>query len=443
MKQRKTKAFEWQPLSKKQMQIFSWWCDESPVKDYDGIIADGAIRSGKTIAMAPSFVIWAMSVFDDTDFAICGKTVSALRRNVVNTLLKQLLSLGYEYEYKRSENLIIISQGERANYFYIFGGKDESSQDLIQGMTLGGILFDEVALMPQSFVEQGIGRCFLENAKIWFNCNPKAPTHWFKKQFVDLCAEKRYLYVHFMQDDNLTLSRRVKDKYRRAFKGVFYDRNILGLWVAAEGKIYIAFGPELVIPRAEWVAKDKSGTYMHPLRKSIKIVTMGIDFGGSGSSHTFNLTGFTEGFKELITLKEKRIKEGIDPSELEREFVKFTTECKKEYPQLNVAYADSAEQLLIRGLRRALREASIPVAVKNAKKGPILDRIYFYSSMMSQKRYFIISDCTETRDAFDTALWDEKKEDVRLDDGTTNIDSLDAQEYSSEQFQQVMIDLGR
>lgn len=443
MRQRKSKAFEWRKLSNKQLQIFSWWCESSPVRDFDGIIADGAIRSGKTVAMAPSFVIWAMTCFDDCDFAICGKTVSALRRNVVNTLLKQMLSLGYEYEYKRSENLIIISKGTRANYFYTFGGKDESSQDLIQGMTLAGILFDEVALMPQSFVEQGIGRCSVENSKVWFNCNPKDPTHWFKKAYVDDKAAKRYIYLHFTQDDNLTLSEKTKEKYRRAFKGVFYDRNILGLWVTAEGKIYIAFGKHLIIPLEKWNEKDESGNYLHPLRREIKIVTMGVDFGGSGSSHAFNLTGYTRGFKELITLKERRIKEEIDPSQLESEFLKFAVECKREYPQLTTVYADSAEQVLIRGFRRVLREANLPIAVKNAKKGEILDRIYFYSSMMSQKRYYIISNCTETYEAFETAVWDEKKRDVRLDDGTTNIDSLDAQEYSSEPFQNAMIDMGR
>lgn len=94
LKKKKSKPFIWQPLSKKQLKILSWWCDGSPYKDYDGVIADGAVRSGKTISMAPSFVLWAMTNFDGVDFALCGKTIGSLRRNVINTLKKQVLTLG-------------------------------------------------------------------------------------------------------------------------------------------------------------------------------------------------------------------------------------------------------------------------------------------------------------------------------------------------------------
>ena len=155
----KNKRFTWQPFSKKQLQIMTWWCDNSPVKDYDGIIADGAVRSGKTISMAPSFVNWAMECYEECDFALCGKTVGSLRRNVINNLKNQCISLGYEWQEKRTDNIIVITKNkgaknETTNYFYTFGGKDESSQDLIQGMTLAGVFFDEVALMLDE-VEKG------------------------------------------------------------------------------------------------------------------------------------------------------------------------------------------------------------------------------------------------------------------------------------------------
>ena len=143
-KKRHSKPFVWAPLSKKQLKILSWWADGSPYKDYDGVIADGAVRSGKTISMAPSFVLWAMTNFDGVDFALCGKTIGSLRRNVINTLKKQILTLGYKYEERRTDNLIIVYKGDSYNNFYLFGGKDESSQDLIQGMTLAGVFFDEV-----------------------------------------------------------------------------------------------------------------------------------------------------------------------------------------------------------------------------------------------------------------------------------------------------------
>ena len=441
MKLQKKNSFKWQPFSDKQKKIMTWWCDASPYRNWDGIIADGSVRSGKTVSMAPAFVNWAMLNYDECDFALCGKTVGSLRRNVVNTLKQQLISLGYEYEEKRTENLIVITDGNHTNYFYQFGGKDESSQDLIQGMTLGGVLFDEVALMPQSFVAQAEARCSVAGSKLWYNCNPKGPSHWFKKEYVDIAKDKKLLYLHFTMKDNLTLTQEVRERYERMFTGVFYIRNVLGLWVTAEGKIYTAFKKDNIIPVTDWYARDDDGNYTHPIRKKISVVTMGVDFGGNKSSHAFNLTGFTSGFNELITLKEKRITEDVTPNELEDAFLEFVRECIAEYPQLTTIYCDSAEQVLIRGFKTVLRNNGIALSVKNARKGEIIDRIRFYCQMMNQMRYFIVSDCKETIQAFDDAVWEEDKEDVRLDDGSTNIDSLDAQEYSSEPFMRTMIDL--
>ena len=443
MKLQKKNSFQWQPLSDKQKKIMTWWCDGSPYKDWDGIIADGSVRSGKTISMAPAFIIWAMTTYDEADFALCGKTVGSLRRNVINTLKQQLISLNYEFEEKRTENLIVITDGNHTNYFYQFGGKDESSQDLIQGMTLAGVLFDEVALMPESFVAQAMARCSVSGSKLWFNCNPKGPSHWFKKEYVDIAKDKKLLYLHFTMKDNLTLTPEVRERYERMYTGVFYIRNVLGLWVTAEGKIYTSFKPDNIIKVTDWYARDEEGNYTHPLRKRISVVTMGVDFGGNKSSHAFNLTGFTSGFNELITLKEKRITEDVTPNKLEEMFLEFVRDCIQEYPQLSTIYCDSAEQVLIRGFKTVLRNNGIALTVKNARKGEIIDRIRFYCQMMNQMRYFIISDCKETIQAFDDAVWEEDKDDVRLDDGSTNIDSLDAQEYSSEAFMRTMIDLRR
>ena len=158
MKNRKV-HFQFQPFSKKQRMVLNWWCSSSPVRDMDGIIADGAIRSGKTIAMSLSFVMWAMDNFDGQNFGLCGKTIGSFRRNVLFWLKAMCGSRGYDVEDKRADNLLEISRKGVTNYFYIFGGKDERSQDLIQGITLAGVFFDEVALMPQSFVNQATGRC--------------------------------------------------------------------------------------------------------------------------------------------------------------------------------------------------------------------------------------------------------------------------------------------
>lgn len=258
------RIFKFQPFSKKQRKVLNWWCEDSPVKDKDGIIADGAIRSGKTVSMSLSFVMWAMSSFDGENFGMCGKTIGSFRRNVLFWLKLMLRSRGYTVADHRADNLVIITKGDVTNYFYIFGGKDERSQDLIQGITLAGAFFDEVALMPESFVNQATGRCSVDGSKYWFNCNPDGPYHWFKTEWIDkatgylgkkktaeikekAAAENRdpglkdILYLHFTMDDNLSLSEKIKERYRSMYTGVFYRRYILGLWAMAEGIIYDMF----------------------------------------------------------------------------------------------------------------------------------------------------------------------------------------------------------
>lgn len=233
--------FDFKPFSKKQAKILTWWCPNSPVKDKHGIIADGAIRSGKTVSMGISFVQWAMATFNNQNFAMCGKTVGSFRRNVWGWLRVALLSMGYKIQERHTQGLIIITFKEHTNNFYIFSGKDESSQDLIQGITLAGVFFDEVALMPESFVSQATGRCSVTGSKFWFNCNPDSPDHWFKKQWLDKAEEHKLIHLHFELEDNLSLSQDIIQRYKMLYYGVFYQRFILGLWVIAEGAIYDMF----------------------------------------------------------------------------------------------------------------------------------------------------------------------------------------------------------
>ena len=234
----KTDVFRFKPFSQRQKMVLTWWMDGSPYKDYDGIIADGSIRSGKTVSMATGFLLWAMCRFDGRDFALCGKTIGSLRRNVIRDFKKIAAGRGYEVRENRSDKVITVTDGDRTNFFHCFGGRDESSQDLIQGMTLAGVLFDEVALMPESFVNQATGRCSVEGSKFWFNCNPEGRLHWFKVGWVNQYLDKRLLYLHFTMDDNLSLPENIKERYRRMYIGVFYQRYILGRWCAAEGVVY-------------------------------------------------------------------------------------------------------------------------------------------------------------------------------------------------------------
>jgi PBSX family phage terminase large subunit len=194
LKKIKAAVFKFSPFSLKQLKILTWWTPTSPVKDMEGIIADGAIRSGKTLSMSLSFVMWAMASFDMQNFGMCGKTIGSFRRNVLFWLKLMLRARRYKVQDMRADNLVVISKGGKTNYFYVFGGKDERSQDLIQGITLAGILLDEVALMPESFVSQALGRCSVDGSKYWFNCNPQGPYHWFKVEYIDKAKLKRLIH---------------------------------------------------------------------------------------------------------------------------------------------------------------------------------------------------------------------------------------------------------
>lgn len=228
------------PFSNKQLKVMTWWLHPEISQKYEAVIADGSIRSGKTMSMSLSFVIWAMTAFDDCSFAICGKTVGSCRRNVIKPLVSMIQGR-YKITDKRSENLLVVEKGNKKNNFYIFGGKDESSQDLIQGITLAGVLLDEVALMPRSFVEQALGRCSIKGSRFWVNCNPDNPYHWFYQEWIQKADEKRALYLHFTMDDNLTLSEKIKQRYYTLYSGNFFEKYILGKWVAAEGCVYPMF----------------------------------------------------------------------------------------------------------------------------------------------------------------------------------------------------------
>ena len=221
-------------FSLNQSVVLSWWIRNS----YDAIICDGAIRSGKTFCLGISFIIWSFSKFNNKSFAMCGKTIKSVKRNLLVPVLPFLYKLGFRYKFKSSENVIIISYRNKTNIYYIFGGKDELSASLIQGLTLAGVLFDEVALMPKSFVEQSLARCSVENSKFWFNCNPESPSHWFYRDWILRKEEKNCLYVKFSILDNPSLSEKVIARYKRIYSGVFYERFIEGKWASQVGLIY-------------------------------------------------------------------------------------------------------------------------------------------------------------------------------------------------------------
>ena len=240
-----TSVFKFQPFSLKQKKVLTWWLPESPVHDRDIIITDGSVRSGKTIANIDGFIMWSQYTFEHQNFILAGKSMGALKRNVLRPLFQILNAKGFKYNYNRSENYIEIG----TNTYFCFGANNEASQDVLQGLTAAGGLADEVALFPESFVEQMIARCSVEGSKLWWNCNPEGPRHYIKTEYIDQAAEKNILRLHFTLDDNLTLSPKIKERYKRLFTGLWRKRMIDGLWVMAEGAVYDMFDEDKHIIR--------------------------------------------------------------------------------------------------------------------------------------------------------------------------------------------------
>ena len=243
-------------FSEKQRQVLTWWTPGSPWQDREAIVCDGAVRSGKTLAMGLGFFLWAGSLFRGQRFALCGKTISSLRRSLLAEILPKLRELGILWREIRSENRILAGAPGRENSFYLFGGKDEGSAALIQGMTLAGVLLDEAALMPKSFVDQACARCSVPGSRLWFNCNPEGPGHWFYQEWILGSREKRALHLHFTMEDNPGLTPEIRQRYERLYTGAFYDRYILGKWVQAQGRVYDFFTEDMVcdVPEGDFDA---------------------------------------------------------------------------------------------------------------------------------------------------------------------------------------------
>lgn len=401
----------------------------------DAIICDGAVRSGKTLVMTLAFVLWAMEHFQDTNFAICGKTVQGAERNILKPF-QQLEGLPYNMVYRVSTRCLTVTAGRKKNNFYFFGGKDESSYMLIQGLTLAGVLFDEVALMPRSFVDQAVARTLsYKNAKLWFNCNPESPNHWFYKDWLTN-PDRPKKHLHFLMSDNPIMGGEEIARAESSFSGVFYDRYILGLRVRAEGLIYRVFAEH----KKQFIVNREK---LFEISKELQFITIGVDFGGNRSLTTFVASGFTRAYNKLAVLLDHHIKGAkgeIDPDRLNREFLEFVRQLRTLCPNIPIrfVFADSEAQYLINGLRKASRAAGMPFEVADSAKRPITQRIACTLALMAQKRLLISEDCTLVIGGLEGAVWDsdeaEKGKDVRLDDFSSDIDILDAYEYSFERF---------
>ncbi|MDO4749601.1 MAG: PBSX family phage terminase large subunit [Eubacteriales bacterium] len=370
------------PFSYPQLQTLAWWCPSSPFSHYDAIICDGAVRSGKTFCMSLSFFTWAMASFHDQQFALCGKTVSALRRNLLSPLLPLLRSFGFLCVESLSRNCLTVRFAGHRNTFYLFGGRDESSHALIQGATFAGVLLDEVVLMPRSFVDQACARCSVPGSRIWFNCNPQSPSHWFYQHWILHARDRNALYLHFSLDDNPALSPTVRQRYQRLYSGVFYRRFILGQWVAAQGRIYDFFDDSFVCPPPEgpfdqWVVSCDYGT-VNPASFGLWGLRGGIWY----RLREFYFDARREGFQKT-----------------DADYVQDLLRLTDGLPLSAVVVDPSAASFI-----EALRRQGLPV---RKAVNDVLSGIRITADLLKSRQIVICSSCADAIREFDLYSWDD------------------------------------
>ncbi|MGL4999776.1 MAG: PBSX family phage terminase large subunit [Cetobacterium sp.] len=405
------KSFKFEKFSNKQKIVLTWWNKNSPFKDKEILICDGSVRAGKTISMSLSYIFWAMETFENEQLFMAGKTISSLNRNVVTPLKRILKSRGYNLKHQRTDNQLILNKNGKTNTFYLFGGKDEGSQDLIQGLTSAGGFFDEVALMPKSFVDQAIARCSVSNSKIWFNCNPSSPHHWFKKEFIDNRDKKNALRLHFNMNDNLSLTKEIKERYKNLYSGIFYQRYILGKWVIADGIVYDMFSDENKVNKEELYFKEYTNFYIS------------IDY-GTQNPCVFLLWGECGGIwyciKEYYYNGRENSKQKTD-REYADDLINFMNDFRYGL-DCTVIVDPSATSF-----KTQLKQLGVRVI---DGKNNVLDGIRLTQNLISNKRIMFSSDLEETFKEFGVYAWDIKKGDVGLDvPQKTNDHAMDALRY--------------
>ena len=445
-------SIQWLPFSQKHIDYII------ASKDNKANVAEGAVRAGKTIDNCIMFAL-NLEYTPDKIHLASGSTLPNAKLNIgecngfgLEHLFKGRCRWG---KFKDNEALYVQTKTGEKIVIFAGGGKADSYKKIL-GNSYGLWIATEINEhydcdnSKESFIKVAFARQLASKNPKWFwDLNPGNPLDTIYTDYLDLWEKQGlvggYNYNHFtIYDNNAITEERKKEiisQYDEA--SIWYQRDILGRRVVAEGLIYQEFKDYHIVKMQDWNAVDTNGNYTNELRRSLKFITVGVDFGGNISAHSFNATGYTHNFRKFGTVKHKRIAKRIDDKELTEQFVSFILELKEEYPTINIVdiRCDSAEQTLIAGFQRALREKNIGIPINNAVKGPILNRIRFYCKMFSTNKYFVLECCNDLIMAYRTAIWEKDKNDVRLDDGKQDVDSLDAQEYSTEPYMNVLVQI--
>lgn len=397
----------------------------------------GSVRSGKTYVSLLKWAIFVGSMPSNCEFLMTGKTITSLKRNCLGLLQDLVGESNFKYSISQKQGKLF------GRTIWLEGANDDRAESKIRGMTLAGAYIDEMTQIPEDFYKMLLSRLSIKNAKLYATTNPDTPNHWVKVDIVDNEQIDKQVWT-FTLDDNVILKNENEEYFEQLKKeylsmgGVFYQRFILGLWVLAEGLIYRQF-----VNNTEMFMKDEAvnedGT-----KKDFMIISIGIDYGATEGETELKATGITPYFKEAWTIDEEKIKGLYTPQQFYEVFEKFYNRVVRDYGKVTHAFADygALGQVLTFGLNRYLQEHRVPIKVDDCIKGKIIDRIYMDQMLFAQGRRFLLKKCKYLKEAYEQAVWDEKHEDERLDDGTTPIDDLDASEYSLFPFYDKLMSAG-
>ncbi len=397
----------------------------------------GSVRSGKTYVSLLKWAIFVGTMPENTEFLMCGKTLTSLKRNCLG-LLQDLVGDNFKYSLTSKSGKLF------GRTIWLEGANDDRAESKIRGMTLAGAYVDELTQVPEDFYRMLLSRLSVKNAKLYATTNPDAPTHWVKEDIIDNEEIDKQIW-QFQFDDNEILKEDNPEYFEQLRKEymsmgeVFYQRFILGLWVLAEGLIYKQFANN-----TEMFLKDKAQDQFGN-NINFMIISIGIDYGATEGETEFKATGITYGFKEVWTIDEMKLSGLHTPEDMYEKFVEFYKRVVARYGKVTHCFADygALGQVLTYGLNKHLQMNRIPLQVQDCIKGKIIDRIYMDLMLFAQGRRYILRECKYIIEAYQQAVWDDKHEDERLDDGTTPIDDLDASEYSIFPFyDKLMVNIG-
>ena len=386
-------------------------------------LLEGAVRSGKTWISLILFALWVAIQPKDATFLMVGKTLTSLKRNCLDLLQSLVGESNFSYNTSRKEGELF------GRVVYLEGTNDTRAEGKIRGMTLTGAYCDEITLFSEEFFAMLLSRLSMPDAKLFATTNPDSPQHWLMVKYIKRAAELDMNILRFTIDDNPFLDAAYVTALKKEYTGVFYKRFILGQWVVADGACYPLF------------ADNPEAYITDELPSDPRFISIGVDWGGNRSLTAFVATVFHGNYDRLTIIKDYHIegKKGeIDGNRVNTEFIRFLNALKEEFPNIPVRYvfADSAEQYLISGLRKAI--AGTGLQIGDSKKVPIVQRIICANSLFNTGRLKILRDCKHIKEGFLSAVWDAKAaangKDERLDDFTSDIDILDATEYSFERF---------